>query len=216
MREYTNNSQYYLQKLKEALISGVVDLGTKAAEYLCAIGIHFDDVAIEILKKALLTLHQKQAICEQAGLYFDDLQYNATSKKILELFLRDMDDTSFADLFANQKLKFPRDTEFLTKIMSLPLCNVSVFLFAHLIKNYQDMKPFVPFLKAIVYDKNAYDEKFSYYYEDFAKCINVIFDQSSDDKEIRHMCLDIWDGFFKNIAKDTLSIRTTQKLLNSF
>lgn len=216
MREYTNNSQYYLQKLKEALISGVVDLGTKAAEYLCAIGIHFDDVAIEILKKALLTLHQKQAICEQAGLYFDDLQYNATSKKILELFLRDMDDTSFADLFANQKLKFPRDTEFLTKIMSLPLCNVSVFLFAHLIKNYQDMKPFVPFLKAIVYDKNAYDEKFSYYYEDFAKCINMIFDQSSDDKEIRHMCLDIWDGFFKNIAKDTLSIRTTQKLLNSF
>ena len=78
------------------------------------------------------------------------------------------------------------------------------------------MKPFVPFLKAIVHDKNAYDEKFSYYYEDFAKCINVIFDQYSDDKEVRHMCLDIWDGFFENIAKDALPIRTTQKLLNSF
>ena len=60
------------------------------------------------------------------------------------------------------------------------------------------------------------NEKFSYYYEDFAKCINVIFDQSSGDKEIRHMCLDIWDGFFENIAKDTMSIRTTQKLFNSF
>lgn len=216
-RKYRTDGKFYFEKLDQGLKSPIEDLANTSAGYLCAIAIYYNDrVALERILCKNLSKKQIHSVCRQAASCFSQEEYNAISKSILEFFFDEGEATSIAHLLHEKKVLIERDSEFLKNAISSSLNEHFIHTFLEYFSEAEpgDCLKLAPIL-AVIGNQCAkgHPERRVLFPEEFSRCVNKLFDIGSQDRNIKKICLDIWDDFFRGSLYNT---KTMKDLFESY
>ena len=203
-REYLHCQAAICPRLVAAGSSGISDLSEKAATFLCATAIYWDNkVALDAIEPSALSQKQLEAVCHQAIFSYDDPDYHTRSEAILKGLLpfSETEISSFSRLFYDKRINGVRDASFLVELIGSPQGKYLIHDFLRYAIEFDEeqfmccMPLLLPNVAHILNDCDTWENTFIL--EDFIKCVVRLFDLGQDDLSIKSICLDLWDSLFR-------------------
>lgn len=203
VEDYQNSPDFYRDCLLSGCKTEIKHLCIRSAELLCATAIYFnDDAAYSYLIENSFTSEQEDKICNRAIYYFEKEEYHGKSKLILTHFIGASTNSinSLFLLFSRKKIIFPRDMEFIQKLINSSQVNNIASDVIEYILQLEDTTGCAELLRNIceLMAKDKQNRQLHIVPKDLIKCVLHIFDRSKADIKAKRICLDIWDYSFKN------------------
>lgn len=218
-RDYSNNMLEYRKLLFSACNSSVNELANQAAGFVCAIAVfHADKEMLEFVMTKEFTDEQADRIVIQAASSLNRDEYHSTSEKVLIHMI----DSHAGELNGLNRLFFDRcvlinrDKKFLIHLMGS--CHSIRLIHAfldYLNESDEDISAFADILCAIgrSFADTPSEWNSRLVVSDLIQTVIRLYDRSSQNPQIKSICLDIWDNLFRSNLQD---IEPLSEMLDNF
>ena len=201
-REYQNYAEVFYPMLEEACKSNVEDLAERAAGYMCAVAIYYnDEKATNFILSYPFNEKQQEKISRQAVSSFGHEECHDASKQILLNLLggASKELLGFRRLFLDHKIELQRDMDFLCRLMESRQGEPLLYSFLkYLEERDEDICAYAPILERIskMLAHAPVQSKLRLSAEGLVKCVVRLFDRGQNQPDVRRISLDIFDNLF--------------------
>lgn len=203
VRGYFEQPDYYRSKLLLACSIDNEYLAKDAIAYVAALATYYnDDSAMGYLLSTPIPEKLIDEVANQLTSSFShDVGHNRSVKLLTHLISTAKRELhSLSHLFWSEKVDIQRDSDFLCHLMGSNQGPHLLHVFLeYLGKQEGDLRPFAEVIAAAIRGlENTSDSTGLYFVSKLMPCVVRLFDQYSEDANIRQLCLDCWDSLFKS------------------